>query len=79
MFKEQWNLIDIADKEDNGDKRETEVRGDTNNGAREQGMANKEIGTLVEMPPQKQKGIRKILMDQVIRRLERTAKLVKNP
>ena len=78
MIKDQWNLDNI-DTIDNDDKRDTEVPGDTDNGAREQGMANKEIETLVEMPPQKQKGIRKILMDQVIRRLERTAKLVKNP
>ena len=50
--------------------------GDTNNDAMEQGTTNEEIGTILEIPVQKQKGIRKALKDKIIRSLERTAKLV---
>ena len=43
MFKKQWNLDDIADKEDNNDNRDAEAPGDTNTGAREQGTVSEEI------------------------------------
>ena len=52
--------------------------GDTNNDAMEQGTTNEEIGTILEIPVQKQKGIRKALKDKIIGSLERTAKLVEN-
>jgi hypothetical protein len=43
----------------------------------EQGTTNEEIGTILEIPVQKQKGIRKALRDKVIGSLERTSKLVR--
>ena len=76
MFKEQWNMSDIIDEEDKDNERDAEVTGDVTIGAREQGRTIEEIGTVVEIPPQKQKGIRKALKDRVIGNLERTAKLV---
>ena len=75
LFKEQWNLSDMVDQEDKDDERDTQVPGDADIGTRKQGTTNEEIGTIVEIPPQKQKGIRKALKDRVIGSLERKAKL----
>ena len=54
LIKDQWTLNDIDNEEYNDNERDKEVYGD---GAKEQGTMNEEIGTEVEMPPQKQKGI----------------------
>ena len=72
----EWKWSNIDDKENNDTERETEVPGDTNNDAMEQGTTNEEIGIILEIPVQKQKGIRKALKDKIIGSLERTAKLV---
>ena len=47
--------------------------GDANNYAMEQGTTNEEIGTILEIPVQKQRGIMKALKDKS---LERRTKLV---